>query len=148
MGLKLDTAAMSRVAPTPSSTPTSPPSRLSVIASMRNWMRMSGLGAHRDPDADLPGPLGDTDQHDVHDADAADEQREPGDGPQQEGDREVAVFAVSAISCWLKMLKSSPASAEQAVPLAQQSRDLLLRRIRDALGLADLEVPTAGSGRR
>ena len=40
-------------------------------------MRMSGTDGHAD--ADLAGPLGDGDQHDVHDADAADQQADAGD---------------------------------------------------------------------
>ena len=43
-----------------------------------------GLGADRDADADLTGPLGDTDQHDVHDADTAHDQGQPGDRAQQQ----------------------------------------------------------------
>ncbi len=37
------------------------------------------LGADGLADADFAGPLGDRYQHDVHDADAADEQRDAGD---------------------------------------------------------------------
>ena len=37
------------------------------------------LGAQGAADADLAGPLGDGRQHDVHDADAADQQRDRGD---------------------------------------------------------------------
>src|SRR5437870_1870270 len=40
-------------------------------------------GADRLADADLAGALGDRDQHDVHDPDAADEQGEPGDAGQR-----------------------------------------------------------------
>ena len=40
-GLKLDKASIRSTAPIPSSTPTSPPSRLNVIASIRNWTRIS-----------------------------------------------------------------------------------------------------------
>ena len=36
-------------------------------------------------DADLARPLGHGDEHDVHDADAADEQADAGDGGQQRG---------------------------------------------------------------
>ncbi len=39
--------------------------------------------ADGEPQADLAGALGDRDQHDVHDADAADEQRHAGDRRQQ-----------------------------------------------------------------
>ena len=37
------------------------------------------LGPQGAADADLAGPLGDGRQHDVHDADAADQQRDRGD---------------------------------------------------------------------
>ena len=42
-------------------------------------------GADGESDADLAGPFGDGDEHDVHDADAADEQRDAGDGAEQPG---------------------------------------------------------------
>src|SRR5690349_21945747 len=43
-------------------------------------------GAQRLPHADLPGPLGDRHQHDVHDADAAHDQAHRGDAGQQRGE--------------------------------------------------------------
>ncbi len=43
--------------------------------------------AHRHADADLAGPLADRHQHDVHHADAADDQRDDGDGRDQQGQR-------------------------------------------------------------
>ena len=39
--------------------------------------------AHGHARADFPGPLGDTDQHDVHDANPSDHQRHAGDGKEQ-----------------------------------------------------------------
>ena len=42
-------------------------------------------GAHRHPDADFASPFGDADQHDVHNSDTADDQRNTGDGAQQNG---------------------------------------------------------------
>ena len=44
------------------------------------------LGADGLADADLARPLGHRDEHDVHDADAADEQRQPGDEQPDGGD--------------------------------------------------------------
>ena len=45
--------------------------------------------AERLAQADLPDALGDRDQHDVHDPDAADEERDAGDAAQQDGQRPV-----------------------------------------------------------
>ena len=42
--------------------------------------------AERFANADLPRPLGDRDQHDVHDADAADQQAHGRDAGQQPGE--------------------------------------------------------------
>ena len=47
---------------------------------------VAGLRADGDADADLASALGDADKHDVHDADAADQERHARDGPQQQGD--------------------------------------------------------------
>ena len=44
------------------------------------------LGAQGPADADLAGPLGDGRQHDVHDADAADQQRDRRDRPQDDAE--------------------------------------------------------------
>ena len=63
--------------PTPTATPTNPPARLRMMASIRNWIRTSaGARAQRLAQTDLARAFGDRDQHDVHDADAADEQRD------------------------------------------------------------------------
>ena len=40
---------------------------------------LAGTGTDGHPDADLAGSFGDRDQHDVHDADAADQQADAGD---------------------------------------------------------------------
>ena len=62
-----------------------PPIRLRTTASIRNWIRMSLPWApDRHPDADLAGPLGDRDEHDVHDPDPADDQRDAGDRAEEE----------------------------------------------------------------
>ena len=64
-------------------------------------------GADGHADADFARALGDADEHDVHDADAADQQRNAGDA----ADSKVIVLelavAISAISCWLRTVKSS-----------------------------------------
>ena len=59
-------------------------------------------------DADLAGALGDADEHDVHDADAADDERDAGDGREQHGHGlRRARWPSRAISCWLRTVKSS-----------------------------------------
>ena len=68
--------------------PMRPPRTDSVSASIRNWARMSPpAGADGLADADLAGPLADRDQHDVHDPDAADDERDRGDAAEQQGER-------------------------------------------------------------
>jgi hypothetical protein len=62
-------------APMPSKTPSTPPSRLKIMASIRNCSRTSrSMRADGEADADLAGAFGHRHQHDVHDADPADEQ--------------------------------------------------------------------------
>ena len=65
----------------PATTPMTPPTSDMVADSMRNCSRMS-LPARAEgfAYADFAGALGDGDQHDVHDDDAADDQRDAGDG--------------------------------------------------------------------
>ena len=67
--------------------PSAAPNVLSVADSTRNWVRMSRRRAPSDfANADLAGPLGDRDEHDVHDHDRADDQP---DGRQRDaGDHE------------------------------------------------------------
>ena len=66
--------------------PMTPPISESVTASTRNCVRMSRPRApDRHAQADLARPLRHRDQHDVHDADAAHEQRDGRDGGQQQG---------------------------------------------------------------
>ena len=70
----------------PRKMPIMPPMELSVAASMRNCSRMSlPCAPDGDADADLTGALGDAHQHDVHDADAADHQRDARDRAKQDG---------------------------------------------------------------
>ena len=44
------------------------------------------LGPQGAANADLPGPLGDRGEHDVHDADAADQERDGGDRAQDDAE--------------------------------------------------------------
>jgi hypothetical protein len=51
------------------------PSKLRVIASMRNCNMMSVVcPTHRDADSDLARPFGNAHEHNVHDTDPPDEQ--------------------------------------------------------------------------
>ena len=71
-------------APSPSAMPTMPPSADIITASTRNCSQHVALArADGEADADLARALGDADQHDVHDADAADEKADRGDGGQE-----------------------------------------------------------------
>src|SRR5882672_9459826 len=60
--------------PEPNSTPMTPPTALSVTASIRNWARMLLRFART---------FGDADEHDVHHADAADDEADGSDGEHQ-----------------------------------------------------------------
>ena len=72
---------------TASPTPRAPPVSPSTQASSRNWRRMSeGLAPECLAEADLSDSFGDRDQHDVHDPDAADQQRDGGDAAEQDGE--------------------------------------------------------------
>ena len=95
---------------------------------------VAAAGADRHADADLARPLGDADEHDVHDADAADEQRDAGDATPADMVMilEVAV-AMSAISCWVRTMKSSSCPAADAMALAQQFGDLVVAHRRASL---------------
>jgi hypothetical protein len=56
------------------------------MASMRNCSEhIAAVRADGEADADLAGALGDGDEHDVHDADAADDERNASDGAEQDG---------------------------------------------------------------
>ena len=69
----------------PKNTPSRPPVAESTIVSLKNCETMSRLlGAQRAANADLARALGDGGQHDVHDADAADQQGNAGDQHQQQ----------------------------------------------------------------
>jgi len=55
--------------------------------------------ADGEADADLAGPLGDADQHDVHDANAAHHERDAGEEADQ--DRHDAVVGIEEVGCFL-----------------------------------------------
>ena len=103
---------------------------------------VAALSPHRLPYADLPRPLRHGHQHDVHDADAAHQQRDAGNRPKEDdkglrgllqrldrvhqaGDREVVLVG-------------------NAVAQAQDVADLLRRRVVDFL-VRDLHVDTLDS---
>jgi len=73
-------------ADTPAISPTPPPIRERISASMMNWKPdVPGLGADGHPYADLSGAFRNRNQHDVHYPDASHQQGHRGDGPQQQG---------------------------------------------------------------
>ena len=68
----------------PSATPITPPMLDSRTDSIEKLPEdVASAGADGQADADLAGPLGHRDEHDVHDPDAADHQRDAGDRGQQ-----------------------------------------------------------------
>ena len=77
MPVKFTTSDM----PIPRTMPMTPPIKVSAIASMRNCRLMSALlRADGFAQADLARALRHGREHHVHDADAADEKRDAGDG--------------------------------------------------------------------
>ena len=103
---------------------------------------VAAMRADGHADADFARPLGHAHEHDVHDADAADDERNARDRAEQRGhDPEVAV-AVSAISSWVRTVKSSSLPAADVVALPEQLDDLLLRG-GELLRAGDLHVDVA-----
>ena len=90
----------------PHSIPLRPPNMLKVIASMRNCRRISPGRADRDANADFARPLGHAHQHDVHDPDPPTTREIPATAPSSSVMVAVTELTVSAISFWLRMLKS------------------------------------------
>lgn len=78
--------AASGMARMPTRMPTKPPARLSSAASSRNCSTTSCWRAHCHAHADLPRSLRHADQHHVHDAEAADDQRHDSQRSQQHGE--------------------------------------------------------------
>ena len=73
----------------------------SASASTRNCGRMSRGRADRHADADLPRPLGDRDEHDVHDPDAAHDSDTPAiDHQEQRSSSGSAPWPAEIISVW------------------------------------------------
>src|SRR5215217_2359514 len=68
--------ATAQAAPVPTTSPMSPPRTQSVTLGQELIADVPASGADGEPEADLAGALGDRDQHDVHDADAADDERQ------------------------------------------------------------------------
>ena len=108
----------------PKTTPTRPPTRLSVTDSTRNWARMSRLARpDRLADADLARPLADRHEHDVHDPDAADDERDRGDAGQHERERAAHRGGRLQQLRLVEDLEVVVVRDGQAVQLAQQRRD-------------------------
>ncbi len=63
--------------------------------------------ADRFADADLAGAFGHRHQHDVHHADAADEQRDRGDRAEQHGEDLLVELAVDSNVAWFSTWKSA-----------------------------------------
>ena len=118
----------------PDRIPIAPPTTLSTTASIRNccWTSPFG-GADGHADADLASAFGDRHQHDIHDADAADEQRNAGDRGQQYGEQSrILVGQVSHVG-QVAHEEVVVLSGANAVAVAQQRRDLLLRGVAGVL---------------
>ena len=106
-----------------------PPMAESVTASTRNCARdVRAGGADGEADADLARPLGHRHEHDVHDADAADEEGDAGGDREQER-REGAARPprVSIISWRLRTEKSFSLVLLEAVALTEERPDARLR---------------------
>ena len=89
------------------------------------------VGADGHADADLARPLGDAHQHDVHHADAADEQRHGGDRREQHRERVEDLSPASwRISACVRTAKSGSSLGLDVVALAQDLRRSALRRDR------------------
>lgn len=85
------------VVPTPIVTPMAPPIGL---------ITMDFGCANRDTDTDLEGAFGDGDEHDVHAADAADDERNAGDGGKEHCEHRRGLSASCAISARSRTMKS------------------------------------------
>jgi len=71
---------MPRLAPHATPRPMSPPNKQIAAASIKNWIKIvSSLRANRFADTDLFRALGHRDEHDVHDPDSTDEERQARD---------------------------------------------------------------------
>ena len=109
----------------------------STTASSRNCQQdVRGVGAERLADADLARPLGDRDEHDVHDADAGDDQRDDADDEGADLDAggglvEVADRAVVGEHVEVVLLARVDAARRRAAPRASPpSRSRAARAIR------------------
>ena len=127
----------------PSAAPASPPRMLSSADSDQELQQdMQTARSDRHADSDLSRSLSNRDQHDVHDSDAADQQRNRGDRREQQRHglagafRSLRDFAEAADGKVIVLT-----GADVMTPM-QELLDLGLRRI-DLLGGARLDV---GSG--
>ncbi len=82
-------------------------------------------GADRHADADLARPLGDADEHDVHDADAADQEAYPRHA-EEEGGEGVGDRLLRLTHLGLRIDLEVVAPGLEAVALAEDALDLLL----------------------
>src|SRR5437867_13289972 len=71
---------------------------------------MPPFRTHRHPHPDLTGPLGHRDQQDVHNPDAADQERDGGHGRQHEVSVWLVPSRTLASSTWVLIVKSSGSS--------------------------------------
>ena len=100
---------------------------------------MDAPRADRHADADLAGALGDRDQQDVHDADAADQQRDRGDGGQQDLQHAAALLGHFGDLGQVAHGEIIIAIRLDAVAALQRLGHLIHRLI-DQLGVAGLDI--------
>ena len=134
----------------PTAVPSRPPVRLSRLDSSRNWRRIVRRGApERLADADLAGPLGDRDQHDVGDAESADQQADAGDDAEQHGERPAGrLLRLQQRRGALQRERQVGGRRADVAESAEHGLDLGLRRV-DAVGVGGLDddrVQRAGAG--
>ena len=89
------------------------------------------MRADGEADADFARPFGHAHEHDVHDADAADDQRDAGDRAEQQGHDTRSGGGGFGDFLLVAHREIVVAAFADVVPLAQERNDLLLRRARD-----------------
>ena len=99
----------------------------------------TALGADGHADTDFPCSFGDADQHDVHDADATDEEGHTGDGAEHEGDDAGDTGDFFCDFLLVEDVEVIWVSGGSAVALAQERADLRLGRFH-AVGAGDFDV--------
>ena len=108
---------------------------------------VAAAGADRLADADLAGPLADRDEHDVHDPDAADDQRDRGDPAEQEGQRRADRGRGLEQLGLVEDLEVVVIRRREVVAVAQQRRELGLGR-GHLVGLRDAHADRPDACRR